>query len=193
MRSPSRPNTACGSGANAVDLTFSNFGGTATSGVDTAVNFDHHAPGLGDLHARLDLQTLRSFDVDTGNSVLHGLGVYDLGVYPRRKASLLAVWKHPRGASVGFNFHFIDSFQECQNNDCNDGNRSRTVESYSKLDVFSTIAFKHIAGETTLTVGINNVFDRAPPVIFNGAAGNYDEATYDFLGRFTYARLTQAF
>jgi iron complex outermembrane recepter protein len=176
-----------------VDLTFSNFGGTATSGVDTAVSFDHHAPGLGDLHARLDVQTLRAFDVDTGNNtVLHGLGNYDLGAYPKRKASLLAVWQHPHGASAGFNFHFVDSFQECENNDCNDGNLSRTVDSYSKLDVFSTVTFKRGTGETTLTVGVNNVFDRAPPAIYNGAAGNYDEATYDFLGRFFYARLTQS-
>ena len=44
-----------------------------------------------------------------------------------------------------------------------------------------------------MTVGVNNVFDRAPPVIYNGAAGNYDTSAYDMLGRFMYARLTQAF
>jgi outer membrane receptor protein involved in Fe transport len=176
-----------------VDLTFSNFGGTSTSGVDTALSFDRHAPGMGDLHARLDVQTLRSFDVDTGSGVLHGLGNYDLGVHPKRKASLLAVWQHGRAGSAGFNFHFVDSFQECQFNRCNDGRPSRTVDSYSKLDMFSTIRFKQLTGEMTLTVGVNNVFDRAPPVIYNGAAGNYDEATYDFLGRFMYARLTQSF
>jgi outer membrane receptor protein involved in Fe transport len=125
--------------------------------------------------------------------VLHGLGNYDLGVNPRQKASLSATWRAPQGLAAGFNFLFIDSFQECDLNDCNDGNPSRTVDSYSKLDVFSTLVWKHLGGETTLTVGVNNVFDRDPPVIYNGRAGNYDESAYDFLGRFTYARLTQSF
>jgi outer membrane receptor protein involved in Fe transport len=176
-----------------VDLSSINLGGTSTSGVDTAVSFDHHARGGGDLHARLDLQSLGSFDRDFGTSVVHGLGVYDLGVHPKRKLSAQASWHHPHGLAAGFNFQFIDSFLECQQDDCNDGMPSRTVESYSKLDVFTSLTFRQLGGEATLTIGVNNVFDRAPPVIFNGAAGNYDEATYDFLGRFTYARLTQSF
>ena len=44
-----------------------------------------------------------------------------------------------------------------------------------------------------LTLGINNVLDQAPPAIYNSVAGNYDPATYDLLGRFAYARLTQTF
>ena len=59
--------------------------------------------------------------------------------------------------------------------------------------MFSSITFKQLGGEATITVGVNNVFDRQPPTIFNGAAGNYDESAYDFLGRFAYARLTQSF
>jgi outer membrane receptor protein involved in Fe transport len=189
-----RRNPALGGAIDTVDLRFSNFGGTSTSGIDTAVNFDHHVPGAGDLHARFEMQELRSFDVDTGSVVLHGLGNYDLGIHPKRQASLFAMWRTPHGAAAGFNFHFVDSFLECENDDCNDStNPSRTVDSYSKLDVFSSITFRQLGGKTTLAVGVNNVFDRQPPVIYNGAAGNYDESAYDFLGRFMYARLTQAF
>lgn len=177
-----------------VDLRFSNFGGTSTSGVDAAVNFDHHVRGAGDVHARFELQQLQSYDLDTGSTVLHGQGVYDLGIHPKRQASLFAMWRHPHGAAAGFNFRFVDSFLECDSDNCNDpSSPSRTVDSYSKLDVFSSITFKQLGGETTLTVGVNNVFDRQPPVIFNGPAGNYDESAYDFLGRFAYARLTQSF
>ena len=188
-----RRNPAQGFAIDTVDLRLANFGGDSTSGVDTAVHINHHVRGGGDLHARVDLQTLNAFDHDTGSGVLHGLGVYDLGIYPKRKATVTAVWQHPSGASAGFNFLFVDSFQECENNDCNDGSPSRTVESYSKLDVFSSMAFRGFGGHATLTVGVNNVFDRAPPVIYNGAAGNYDTSAYDMLGRFAYARLTQTF
>ncbi|HET7504807.1 MAG TPA: TonB-dependent receptor [Kofleriaceae bacterium] len=177
-----------------IDLRSTNLGGTSTSGVDTAVNLDHATPGQGALHARVDVQMLNTFDLDTGAEKRNGVGVYDLGVHPKRKAQVQAAWRHPRGASMGFNFLFVDSFQECRFNDCaNNSAQARTVESYEKLDVFGTVVFGHRTPMTTLTIGVNNVFDRAPPTIFAGAAGNYDEATYDFLGRFAYARLTQTF
>ena len=106
-----------------------------------------------------------------------------------------AAWKAPQGLSAGFNFHFIDSFQECESDNCNDPqNAQRTVDSYSKLDVFGSLTLGgRRTAETTLTVGVNNVFDRQPPVIYNGVAGNYDTSAYDMLGRFMYARLTQSF
>ncbi|HEY6176903.1 MAG TPA: TonB-dependent receptor, partial [Kofleriaceae bacterium] len=179
-----------------VDTPFFNTGGKSTTGLDAAINIDHHAPGVGDLHARLDVQELHTFDVDTGlGTTLNGVGVYDLGVLPKRKVIASALWQHPQGLSAGFNFQFIDSFLECQNNDCNEAtNLSRTVDSYSKLDVFSSLTLGgRRTAETTLTIGVNNVFDRTPPVIFNGAAANFDTATYDVVGRFMYARLTQAF
>lgn len=179
-----------------VDTPFFNTGGKSTKGVDAAINVNHHAPGVGDLHARLDVQELDLFDVDTGvGTTLNGLAVYDLGVLPKRKWTASAQWQHPQGLSAGFNFQFIDKFIECQNNDCNEPtNLSRTVDSYSKLDVFSSITLGgRRTAETTLTIGVNNVFDRAPPVIYNGAAANFDTATYDVTGRFMYARLTQAF
>jgi len=177
-----------------VDLRRTNAGGTTTNGVDAAINLQHHLPGLGDLHARAELQQLDTYDLDTGTGrTLHGVGVYDLGVLPKRKASVSALLRRPHVASAGFNVHFIDSFQECDQNDCNDGNPSRTVDAYTQLDVFGSLTFRALGGETTVVVGINNVTDVTPPVIFNGAAANFDTSAYDVLGRFTYLRLTQAF
>jgi outer membrane receptor protein involved in Fe transport len=175
-----------------VDLTFTNAGGTSTSGIDASISFDHRAPGLGDLHARLVVETLDHFDLDTSTTVVHGLGNYDLGVHPKRKANLSAIWRS-RGSSAGFNLQFIDSFIECESNDCNNGNPSRDIDAYAKVDVFATLALGGGFDGTALTFGINNVFDRAPPTIYSSTAGNYDVATYDTLGRLFYLRLTQSF
>ena len=41
-----------------------------------------------------------------------------------------------------------------------------------------------------ITIGINNVFDAAPAVIFNGFLGTSDASTYDYLGRYMYIRLS---
>jgi len=181
---------ALGGAIDFVDGRTSNFGGTTTSGVDVAIELDRQAGRLGGLHVRAEAQRLINFDVDNSVTVLHGLGVYDLGVYPTMKAYLTASLTHPSGASFGFNVKMIGAFLECDANDCNDGQLSRDVDAYTKVDVFSSFAF---ARRTTLTIGVNNVFDKNPSLIYIGFAGDSDSSTYDYLGRFAYARLTQAF
>jgi iron complex outermembrane recepter protein len=176
-----------------VDNPTTNLGGTATAGIDVAAVYDRDAHAAGKLHVRAEAQRLLKFDRDDGATLLHGLGFYDLGVYPTIKASLAAAWQHPSGAGAGFNLHLVGGFLECDGNDCNDGQASRDVDPYAKVDVFGSWAFKGSRGQTLITVGVNNVFDRDPPLIYVGFAGDSDAATYDYLGRFFYARVTQLF
>ncbi len=48
-------------------------------------------------------------------------------------------------------------------------------------------------GKTTLQLGVNNVFDAAPPLVYNAPAANSDATTYDFVGRMVYLRMSQLF
>jgi len=70
---------------------------------------------------------------------------------------------------------------------------SRKVDWNLTTDIFATYGFKNPAGKTTLSAGINNVFDQDPPPIYNGFLADSDAATYDYLGRFFYIRLSQLF
>ncbi|HSS01014.1 MAG TPA: TonB-dependent receptor, partial [Kofleriaceae bacterium] len=71
-----------------VDAPTLNLGGTSTTGLDAAVDRTRDTGGLGQLRARFDAQRLFKFDLDDTIRVLHGLGNYDLGVYPNLKANL---------------------------------------------------------------------------------------------------------
>lgn len=65
-----------------------------------------------------------------------------------------------------------------------------------KTDLFASYELKSKAGTTRPSVGVNNVLDRQPPVIYTGPAANAansDPGTYDYMGRFLYARLAQIF
>jgi hypothetical protein len=44
-----------------------------------------------------------------------------------------------------------------------------------------------------ITVGVNNLNDATPPVIYNGLAFNADESAYDFMGRYFYLRVGERF
>jgi iron complex outermembrane receptor protein len=180
-----------------VDQFLQNVTRTTSSGVDVALWYDTKLVELGRIHAGLEGQYLLRYNVDTSLQLIHGVGFYDLGVYPRYKANLSSRWAHPSGGSGGFTLRFVGSYKECAGNNCNNEHNlaaaSRDVDRYFKLDLFGGYDFRTGLGRTTLQVGVNNLFDATPPVVYNAAAANSDAATYDFIGRMVYLRLSQLF
>ena len=57
----------------------------------------------------------------------------------------------------------------------------------------TNIAASHAINTTNIGVGINNLTNRLPAVIYSGFAGTSDSSTYDYMGRFVYMRLAQLF
>jgi hypothetical protein len=56
--------------------------------------------------------------------------------------------------------------------------------------------WKNILNNTTLTVGVNNIFGEDPPTMFGFELGNsvaYPGSTYDNIGRFWYVRMIKKF
>ena len=176
-----------------IDDPVANVGGTSTSGIDTAVAYDHKFGDLGRFREQIEAQYLLKYNLDNTLQVIHGLGNYDLGVYPRFKANFSGLWQHPSGAGGGASVRYVGGYKECDLNDCNGGEVSRSVTAWWKLDLFGTYAVKSAAGKTSLTVGVNNVLDRAPALIYIGFAADSDAATYDYMGRFFYGRLSHLF
>jgi hypothetical protein len=52
---------------------------------------------------------------------------------------------------------------------------------------------KSRAGRTQIGIGVNNIMNNLPAVIYSGFAGTSDSGTYDYMGRFVYMRLAQMF
>jgi outer membrane receptor protein involved in Fe transport len=117
-------------------------------------------------------------------------------VYPKLKANLSSLWQG-KGMDAGFNVRFIGGFKECFADDCNDAENlamySRDVAVNVTGDVFAGYTVKSRAGTTRYTVGVNNVTNQKPPLIYVGFQGDSDAATYDYMGRFLYMRLSQTF
>ncbi len=182
---------------SSVDQFLQNVTRTTTSGIDIALWYDTRLGGFGRIHTGLEAQYLLSYDLDTSLQVIHGAGFYDLGAYPRYRANLSSNWIHPAGASGGFTLRYVGTYKECAGDNCNNDHNlavaSRDVDRYFKLDLFGGYDFRSRVGKTTLQVGVNNLFDATPPVVYNAPAANSDAATYDFVGRMVYVRLSQLF
>jgi outer membrane receptor protein involved in Fe transport len=178
-----------------------NVGGLTTSGTDFSVAYSYKT-SLGQFRHALEGTYLFRYNVDTGSigangkdQILHGKGVYDLGVLPDLKSNIFTTWNHPSGIGAGFNLRFIDSFHECFNNDCNDPSNSnlvRTVPKYVTADVFADYTIKDTTGTTRFSLGVNNVANVDPPAIYTPRP-NSDASAYDFMGRYYYARVSQLF
>lgn len=190
---------ATGAITNIID-TATNIGGNETAGVDFSLRYDHNTP-VGRFRHNLEGTWLQKFDAILAERTIIGKGVYDLGVFPSWKFNFSTLWG--RGAwGAGLNARFIGSIRECEDDDCRQGEEfnemnpeplSRKVDANITGDLFVNWTRKTELGTTRLTLGMNNVLDQDPAVIFNGFLGTSDAATYDFLGRYAYVRLVQQF
>ena len=180
--------------------TAANIGETETNGLDIELNYINDTP-LGLLSARLESNML--FDYDTylpipgGFELVKGKGYYDLGVFPswRHNANVGLKWGR---TSAGVTWKYTGGFQECEDDDCkglyrDDVETTPTVREVDANHLFGIQGSYRLfsgAGSTVFTVGLNNVFDTPPSVIFNGFLGTSDASTYDYLGRYLYVRLS---
>ena len=179
-----------------VDQFLQNIPRTRTSGIDLALFYDAKLGAFGRVHSGLEVQYLSRYDLDTGQQTVHGVGYYDLGVFPRYKANLTSIWSHPSGTGGGFLLRYVGSYQECASDDCNLAQNLATaheVDRYFKLDVFASYTLHTPTGATTVQLGVNNVLDATPPLIYNAPAANSDATAYDFLGRMIYMRVSQRY
>jgi iron complex outermembrane recepter protein len=180
-----------------------NIGGTTSSGLDFAVAYDRQY-NFGRLRHSFEGTWLLDYTAHYPGFDIKGMGNYDVAAFPELKANVATVWAH-KGLSAGVNVRYVNAFKECENGDCgtDEGDPedpmddvvplSRKIDTNITADLFFGYTTKSKAGTTSLTVGLNNLTDQDPPLIYSGSLGNSDAATYDYLGRYFYTRLTHNF
>jgi outer membrane receptor protein involved in Fe transport len=60
------------------------------------------------------------------------------------------------------------------------------------MDLFASYLLRSPIGSTTFSLGVRNLANADPPRVYN-AFLTYTDPSYDFVGRFFYGRVTQAF
>ncbi|MEM6730305.1 MAG: TonB-dependent receptor [Myxococcota bacterium] len=126
------------------------------------------------------------------------LGNYDGGANPDYRLRSNLTWIYDV-FNVGVNLRYIPGFVECET--ACEAERTgdaaappqRNIDQYFSMDVYAGVGFYTDWGETSVTAGMNNALDATPPFIVNGFLAESDASTYDYLGRYFYARLNQKF
>ncbi len=169
-----------------VSSQFTNIGAVETDGID--VNADYTME-LGNSTLMLDVAAtyLLSYKVDTdgdGTLDFDGAGnrnfTNSFSTMPELRANAAATWfSGNHSARLGLNY--IDSYKNDQGGD-------RVIDSWVTLDGMYSYTFSGLLGEgeTTLTVGVNNITDEEP----SGLWANFSDGTPQerFLSDGTYNR-----
>ena len=200
----------------------SNSGEIKTDGIDVSSSYSYRFGRLGTLNASFIGTYLRKYQVNNG---LPG-GIYDCaGLYgPTCSGASVASsapmpkWRHklrlgfqlPDGIGLSAQWRYIGkvSAETLQSNETLHGefplNPGLHIKPVSYIDLASTFT---IGDHLNLRFGVNNVFDRNPPLVTGGSGslggsnlcpagpcnGNTYPGTWDALGRYFYAGATVNF
>ncbi|MEX0900597.1 MAG: TonB-dependent receptor [Gammaproteobacteria bacterium] len=160
---------------------FVNLGTIDTSGVDLNVRTNFAFGGFGTLQSQLQIGYVQEIRVDGGaNSVGQSVGGANGGGQPQFRAQLGNMWSYG-DFSVVVNTSYVDSVVNTTG--------TGDVPSWTTHDVQLNY---HTPWNGRLTVGVDNVGNKAPPLDGSLARG-FDTSNYDPFGRVPYIRYTQTF
>ena len=197
-----------------VDTQFTNIGAVKTNGIDVNADYNFEL-GAGNLNINLNATYVLSFEVDEDNS-----GNFEERAGSRNFRNGFATMPELR-ANLGFNYAFGDNnvniFGRYIDGYENDQSNNAPVASWTTWDAQYSRAFSGLIGEgeTMITVGVNNLTDKNPPVLtrynsagelitrfnddgtynrgFNDRPGYDDRSGADIRGRILYVQFRHAF
>ena len=174
---------------NVVDARFSNLGGLATSGVDLQLDYsqplDFSLMGNGD--SRLSFFLLGTWTRESSFTPIAGLDEVNEGAgrfglivgepIPEWKWSTRLSWMDGP-LTTTFRWRHTGSVRD------DDDDTAFVVERIGAYDLFDLAFGLDVSDNLTLNMGINNLFDKDPPVMGNNQQqSNTFPGTYDVIGR----------
>jgi outer membrane receptor protein involved in Fe transport len=194
-----------------IDDLNANVGQDVLDGVDLTAGYDFGTE-FGQWGLQFVTSWLHKYDRTLADgSIIRGAGTWDLssqgtggaaGAYPHMRFNANLGWALA-GFVAGVRTYFIGSYTECGDADgqlaggglCYDPSHmtERSVSAYNTWDLTLGYGIKTSAGRTSLSIGVINVFDQAPPLVYNGFADTTDTYSYDMALRQFFARITHQF
>jgi iron complex outermembrane receptor protein len=169
---------------NEIDGTLQNLDSIRTKGIDFILNYRTPETGIGTfgLSANATLLTKYILSQSNGFVIINRRGT-ERGspdqAFPKFKGNATLDWSTDSyGAS--FTGRYISGVVE------NTGDKLKR-RFYGDVQLFVSPSW--MDHRTTLTIGVNNVFNTDPPACSTCSLNNFDPTTYDVPGQFGYARL----
>ena len=183
-----------------IDDRLINIAGVKIRGVDVGINYQHRLGGLGSANLSFLGTYNYKWVIDLGGLAepfdCAGLYGVDCGVpTPRWRHKARLTWTSPIGVSMSLNWRYTGSMKLAPIPDYKPGPYTRDLKAQSFFDLTAAAAVGHAY---EFRIGVNNLFDREPPLVPGGdegaceinCNGNTYPEWYDPLGRFIFAAVT---
>jgi len=182
-----------------------NVGGVDTSGIDVSASYSRSI-GAGRLNWSFTGSYLDSYFFDTGVPTLTTDGAFECsGYHGNSCGSPLPKWRHQMRLGYTFDFGFgasvrwrhfdgVDWDQRSTDADLGTG-AAASIGDIGSQDYFD-LTLSYNLDPVTVRLGVNNLFDKEPPIIasgFGGSNGNTYVETYDPVGRRVFVSATLQF
>ncbi len=199
-----------------------NLGGQTTSGFDTEIDYNFET-SIGDFNFSMDLTYIderSSIFVDpvSGTSqTFNDAGITRSGdVVPRVRSNMSLSWTNGDWAANYMVRYIGSTIEECEFGedsdssgvlyedklcsmpgvDSIDDDGNFVKDSYNELKAITyhdISASYFISDDIKVSVGVNNIWDTAPPISYSAFANSFAPSLYEIPGRFPYVRLSAKF
>ncbi|MBA3666286.1 MAG: TonB-dependent receptor [Sphingomonas sp.] len=205
-----------GPGAGYIVDTPTNVGRIKTNGYDFNSSYSRRLGGLGNLSLSFLGTYLKKYKVNNGiaptydcagyyGTVCSGATVASTSAMPKWRHKARATLQMPFGLGVSVNWRHVGKVAlETLSDDAalTAPNSADQLNAHVKPQDYIDLAATYtLLDSVNLRAGVNNVFDKTPPIIPSGhgscptsaCAGNTFPGTWDYMGRFLYAAMTVNF
>jgi outer membrane receptor protein involved in Fe transport len=199
------------SGGGKIVAINTNLGGYDTSGLDVALNYTQRIGDLGGLGLHFTGSYVNKWEFEP----IKGAGKFDCagffgpqcsgtgGPNPKWRHKIRGIWASPWSVDLALTWRHIDEVKnEKTSSDAllNDPTVPLTDRTLGARDYLDVALSWTINKTFAVRAGVNNVFDRDPPLVGSGTAdpsifgnGNTFPQTYDTLGRYVFMNLMAKF
>ncbi|MBC6943066.1 MAG: TonB-dependent receptor [Xanthomonadales bacterium] len=189
-----------GGNINSFNNTLFNLGRVHTSGVDLGVNWFGNETGIGTFGASLQSTYLRNYRAVATDSGLEeprtvGIEVADSGM-PKWRTTARVTWNLDAFSASWASRYMSGMTEDCGAAAafpvCNGAGDTHHLGSTTYHDARFTWTLP-TSLKMSLSAGINNIFDRDPPICLSCSLNGYDASTYDLPGRYSYIEASVKF
>lgn len=186
-----------------IDTRLFNIGEYRVAGIDFGFNYRRRLGSIGTANLAFLGSYLDKFIIDNGglSEAFDCAGRYGFectNPTPSWRHSARLTWEGRQGISVSFNWRYTGDMKIKTFPTVDPGPLSKKLDSQSFFDLSALFQIKH---HYVLSLGVNNIFDREPPLIPFGEGGCVGSACngntyvqwYDPLGRYFFAGITVDF
>ncbi|MCS5594000.1 MAG: TonB-dependent receptor [Porticoccaceae bacterium] len=177
-----------------VTTNYFNAASVSTDGLDLEVNYNFPESSIGDLSLTFDASHFLSYEIPLGGQTTDVLGLFNHDNFarslPKTKANTSLRWE--TGAhQASVTARYISGYETTRAGPPE--GYSSDIDSHLTWDAQYNYQLALSSVDTQITIGVLNVTDEEPPLVWDSANYSYDSRQHDARGRMAYVRLKFAF